>query len=160
MKNGIPLTDNDRKPWLLAIHLQIMNEIKHFNRKFILVTCSALKHQYRELLIAGDQYLCEREEDVLDQPLITNENMNILPQQQSLKWYFVHLTTNKDVISQRMQERTGHYMNPSLIQSQFDCLDMMPFDPYKFPNATLVSVDNEGPVEMVVDNIISFVLNK
>nr|CAG4715824.1 unnamed protein product [Naegleria fowleri] len=159
MKNGIPLTDNDRKPWLLAIHLQIMNEIKH-NRKLIIVTCSALKHQYRELLIAGDNYLCEREEDILNQPIIANENMTLPQQSLNVKWYFVHLTTNKDVISQRMQERTGHYMNPSLIQSQFDCLDMIPFDPQRFPNAILVSVENEGPMDMVVDNILSFVLHK
>jgi carbohydrate kinase (thermoresistant glucokinase family) len=48
MTNGIPLTDTDRAPWLVAIHARL---VESFGRKeSLVVACSALKKRYREIL--------------------------------------------------------------------------------------------------------------
>lgn len=48
---GIPLTDTDRYPWLLAIRGQI-DLLREKNRDVVLA-CSALKGAYRGILLAG-----------------------------------------------------------------------------------------------------------
>jgi carbohydrate kinase (thermoresistant glucokinase family) len=57
------------------------------------VACSALKRSYRELLRASAPDL-----------------------------RLVHLTGTESVLAQRMRDRTGHYMPPSLLRSQLDTL--------------------------------------
>ena len=52
MKRGIPLADEDRLPWLLAIAAKI--DAARKAREPIVVTCSALKRAYRATLAAGD----------------------------------------------------------------------------------------------------------
>jgi gluconokinase len=48
MTRGIPLTDADRVPWILAIHTYILDV---FQRGLdLVVACSALKQQYRKML--------------------------------------------------------------------------------------------------------------
>jgi gluconokinase len=54
-----------------------------------ILACSALKRAYRDLLRVNN--------DVV----------------------FVHLTARPALIRDRLQKRTGHFMNPSLIDSQF-----------------------------------------
>ena len=51
MSQGIPLTDEDRKPWLEAMHAELVKQ-KAASRNAILA-CSALKEEYRETLSAG-----------------------------------------------------------------------------------------------------------
>ena len=51
MKSHIPLTDEDRKPWLAAVKAWIDARIAAGEPGMI--TCSALKHSYRDLLVAG-----------------------------------------------------------------------------------------------------------
>ena len=51
MKHGIPLNDSDRKPWLEALHNQVLAwETKHQNA---ILACSALKQSYRDELKSG-----------------------------------------------------------------------------------------------------------
>jgi gluconokinase len=52
MHSGIPLTDDDRKPWLDAIAAWI-DKTRSSSRHGI-IACSALKHRYRDVLI-GDR---------------------------------------------------------------------------------------------------------
>lgn len=52
MSSGIPLTDEDRKPWLAAIAAWI-DELRAGGANGI-VTCSALKRAYREVIV-GDR---------------------------------------------------------------------------------------------------------
>ena len=49
MKNGVPLTDEDRWPWLEAIAAFIDEELKRGEKT--IVTCSALKRGYRDILM-------------------------------------------------------------------------------------------------------------
>ena len=51
MSAGIPLTDEDRWPWLDALH-HVMTEWRRMGQSGIL-TCSALRAVYRERLTAG-----------------------------------------------------------------------------------------------------------
>ncbi|GLC36328.1 hypothetical protein PLESTB_000773600 [Pleodorina starrii] len=51
MQSGVPLTDADRIPWLRAIHSAIKHHLAAGRR--LVVSCSALKPEYRRLLIHG-----------------------------------------------------------------------------------------------------------
>jgi 6-phosphogluconate dehydrogenase len=50
MSDGIPLNDNDRHDWLLALNELSKNQQK---KKGCIISCSALKESYRKLLIEG-----------------------------------------------------------------------------------------------------------
>lgn len=92
MHAGIPLTDEDRAPWLDALH-QILLGWQRSGQSGIL-TCSALKAMYREHLAAG------------------------LPELR-----FVWLDPPKSVLAERLSHRIGHYMSPTLLDSQLNTLE-------------------------------------
>ncbi len=50
MEGGVPLTDEDRQGWLLAINKTAREQLKI---KGALIACSALKAKYREILSEG-----------------------------------------------------------------------------------------------------------
>jgi gluconokinase len=93
MAAGIPLTDEDRQGWLLAI-ADRLREAKR-NGVGLVVSCSALKRRYRDLLRSGG------DPDVR----------------------FVYLAGRRAVIEERMAKRTGHFMPPSLLESQLATLE-------------------------------------
>jgi gluconokinase len=53
MRHGIPLDDNDRRPWLEAIRASIVQSLNA--RENAIYSCSALKRAYRQLLAADDE---------------------------------------------------------------------------------------------------------
>lgn len=93
MTSGTPLTDADREPWLLAIAAWIGEHAETGG----VVTCSALKRGYRDLLRSGGPA------------------------------WFLHLHGAQEVIAERMSGRSGHFMPPSLLDSQF--ADLQPLGP-------------------------------
>ncbi|CAF1444065.1 unnamed protein product, partial [Didymodactylos carnosus] len=50
MSAGIPLTDEDRFPWLMKLHETIKQYI--YDGKSVILTCSALREIYRHMLLA------------------------------------------------------------------------------------------------------------
>jgi gluconokinase len=52
MKNGIPLNDDDRMPWLNSIRKVIEEAISR--HESIIISCSALKEKYRAILKVDD----------------------------------------------------------------------------------------------------------
>ena len=99
MAAGIPLTDEDRWPWLGSIGAWMSEEIAA--GRSAVVTCSALRRVYRDLLREG------RPEVV-----------------------FCHLTADPDLIAERMRHRTDHYMPASLLPSQAATLEpLQPDEP-------------------------------
>jgi gluconokinase len=92
MHKGIPLTDEDRWPWLRTIRAAI--EEKQKANETAVFTCSSLKRAYRDILRDGDRDVC-----------------------------FVYLKGSREVLQQRLQTRTGHFFDPSLLQSQLDTLE-------------------------------------
>jgi gluconokinase len=93
MHQGIPLTDEDRRPWLEAIRHRL-EEAARRNENVVLA-CSALKHAYQDYL----QH--EAPENI----------------------HFVYLTGSEELIRQRLAARKGHFMNPNLLHSQFETLE-------------------------------------
>ena len=91
MERGIPLTDDDRWPWLQAIAELVA--IRDHEGTSTVVTCSALKRSYRDVLRGA------------------------------APTFFVHLHAPFEVLEQRMQLRRKHYMPTSLLRSQFDTLE-------------------------------------
>jgi|SRR5579872_1110507 len=51
MRNGTPLTDADREPWLAALRQMIADAIEA--GKSLVLACSALRQRYRDLLRVG-----------------------------------------------------------------------------------------------------------
>ena len=86
MAAGIPLTDEDRWPWLESIGVWMDGRLAA--GESAVVTCSALKRSYRDRLRAGRPVrFCE-----LDAP--------------------------PDLIADRLEHRSGHFMPTSLLSSQ------------------------------------------
>lgn len=92
MSAGTPLTDDDRWPWLRAIAAAIDEAGK--TGKPMVVTCSALKHAYRDVLLHG-------RDDVV----------------------FAYLKGSRELIAARLKQRKGHFMPPALLDSQFATLE-------------------------------------
>jgi len=93
MAAGTPLTDADRHGWLLAIAARL----REANRAGVglVAACSALKRSYRDLLRSvGDP-------DVR----------------------FVYLAGSRALLAERMAQRPGHFMPPSLLDSQLAILE-------------------------------------
>jgi gluconokinase len=95
MHAGIPLNDEDRAPWLAALH-----ELLHgwyVKGESGVLACSALKQVYRDTLTA-----------------------EIAPE----AFRFVLLKVPREVIAERLAKRPNHYMNPTLLDSQFATLEV------------------------------------
>ncbi|WP_244490707.1 gluconokinase [Aureimonas frigidaquae] len=92
MSAGIPLNDEDRAPWLRLIRDWITREAEA--GRSVVVTCSALKKAYRDVLREADA-------DVR----------------------FIELDAPIEVIGERMARRKGHYMPASLLKSQYETLE-------------------------------------
>lgn len=114
MNAGIPLTDNDRLPWLKNIHDFVAKKITTHD---IIFVCSALKQQYRDFLSDGIENRC--------------------------RWVF--LSGDYHTIEERLKGRTDHYMPLSLLQSQFDALEIP---------ANSIMIDIKLSPEDIVDSII------
>ena len=92
MSKGIPLDDDDRAPWLAKLRDWISDEAEAGRN--VIVTCSALKRSYRDILR-------QARSDVR----------------------FVELVAEQGLVAERLAKRTGHYMPPSLLASQFATLE-------------------------------------
>ena len=97
MRAGVALTDSDRWPWLASLAGWI-GEREAAGQNAVL-TCSALKRTYRDVLAAGH-------------PSVR----------------FVHVTASAETIRHRLENRRGHYMPASLLASQLDTLEPLQVD--------------------------------
>jgi gluconokinase len=93
MTAGVPLTDDDRWPWLDRIGQRLADVAAH--PKGAIVACSALKRVYRDRLRAA-----------------------VGP---ALR--FIFLQGDKALMRERVAGRKGHFMPASLIDSQFATLE-------------------------------------
>jgi gluconokinase len=93
MASGHPLTDEDRWPWLEAIGDRI--EAERAAGIGVVVSCSALKHVYRD---------CLRKR--------VNGRVR-----------FILLDGSRELIAKRMLGRKGHFMPQSLLDSQLATLE-------------------------------------
>jgi gluconokinase len=112
MRAGIPLTDQDRAPWLQSLRSAIPAWLAAGEN--VVLACSALKASYRDILMVGPEVK------------------------------LVYLRASKELIASRLAARHGHYMNPSLLDSQFEALEA--------PQNALI-VEASLPVEQIVNSI-------
>ena len=92
MANNIPLNDADRQGWLETLR-DLLNE----HTEPIIIACSALKQNYRDILSGG----------------------NITPR-------FVYLQGSRDLLQERAHARSvkeDHFMPVTLLDSQLDTLE-------------------------------------
>ncbi|PDS63890.1 gluconokinase [Rhizobium anhuiense] len=99
MSKGIPLTDEDRMPWLDLIGEDMQAPLD--KSEGIIVSCSALKRVYRDRLRAA-----------------VGGNL-----------FFVYLEGSKALLTKRMGERKGHFMPVSLLESQLATLELPTGEP-------------------------------
>jgi gluconokinase len=97
MRAGTPLTDADRRPWLRAIAAWLAAWADAGENA--VVTCSALKRAYRDVLRDAG-------------PRIR----------------FVHLDGDRDTLARRLGGRSGHFMPPALLGSQLADLEPLGAD--------------------------------
>jgi gluconokinase len=87
MASGVPLTDADRAPWLRRLRDELAGDGS------TVVTCSALKRRYRDVLRAAGEVT------------------------------FVFLDIDRDAVIERVAGRDGHFMKADMVDSQFADLE-------------------------------------
>ena len=93
MAAGIPLTDEDRAPWLKMLN-RLLRQWDRENKNGVLA-CSALKESYHDILESGIAAQIE----------------------------FMFLDGSKELIAGRLAQRKHEYMNPMLLDSQLATLE-------------------------------------
>ena len=118
MAAGRPLTDDDRWPWLARVADWIDERLDAAENG--LITCSALKRSYRDLL--------------------NRRGSGVV---------FVYLAGSKETIARRLATRPGHFMPPSLLESQFaDLQEPAPEEP-------AIRIDVTRPAAVLADEVIA-----
>ena len=117
MSSGVPLTDEDRWPWLDAIG----KAVRDAGDDGIIVACSALRRVYRDRLRAA-----------AGRPIV-----------------FVHLTGSRALLAERLAARKGHFMPPSLLDSQLATLEP------PGPGERALAVSVEPPVATIADEVVA-----
>ena len=97
MSRGAPLTDEDRRPWLESLRAWMSEQADRGTRT--IVTCSALKRSYRDLLVGAHGRV-----------------------------FFIHLVADEEALRERMEHREGHFMPSALLPSQFADLEPLADD--------------------------------
>ncbi len=93
MASGVALTDEDRQEWLELLSGRLARAQR--DQQGLVVSCSALKRAYRDILRRGAPGLV-----------------------------LVHLTGNPAMLARRAAQRPGHYMPASLLASQLEALEI------------------------------------
>lgn len=96
MSAGTPLEDSDRLPWLRSLADWVGE--RHREGTSTVITCSALRRRYRDVLREGAD-----------------------------NTVFVHLVGDRALLLERMSGRQ-HFMPPALLTSQFDALEPLQAD--------------------------------
>ncbi len=101
MTRGEPLTDEDRKGWLEALRdHETACPSNTTTPPHLVMTCSALKRQYRDVLREG------------------------AAKAGNLRIRFVFLSAPAEVLKKRSAGRKGHFAGPALVESQLAVLEL------------------------------------
>lgn len=94
MSAGIPLAESDREPWLAAV-AEAMAQCRRSGTPAVFA-CSALRRRYRDKLLG-------------------------IPHASDVA--LIYLQGDRPLIASRLQNRTGHFMPATLLDSQFHTLE-------------------------------------
>ena len=119
MSAGIPLDDEDRWPWLDLVSQALAEDVSTLPAESgstgTVVACSALKRSYRERILAG-----------------------------APNTFFIHLDGSREILQQRLGNRTGHFMPATLLDSQLATLEPLGSDE---PGAV---IDIDQPISQII----------
>lgn len=141
MRNGIPLSDQDRFPWLYRIRDTIYAQETEWTQqqnnlareKYIILACSCLKKIYR---------------DVLRDPGFHLRDSVVR---------FVYLDVGRDVLVRRLEGREGHFFRGSaMLDSQLSTLEKPDLDDEK----DVVWIQNDGDMDVDVDMLMAEIVKK
>lgn len=127
MSSGNPLSDDDRWDWLAGLRELAKNELVAGHRG-VVVSCSALKHTYRQVIRA-----------------LSDE----LP---GVYMRFIYLKVSPEVLLARIKARNGHFMKDSMLKSQLDSLEEPLVD-----ETDVITVDADVALSDVTSAVISSV---
>ena len=94
MRSGIPLTDDDRRPWLASLASLLAD--RHSQERGTVLACSALRRTYRDILRAA------------------------VPADET---FAIELDADAATLRTRIASRTSHFMPTSLLESQLATLE-------------------------------------
>lgn len=113
MANGQPLTDADRWDWLILLREEALKALK--DSEGVIVTCSALKRKYRDVMRIAAYHHPE------------------------IQVHFVFLKASEALLMDRVRARQNHYMKDYMVHSQFESLEAPTMD-----ETDVLSVDASG----------------
>jgi gluconokinase len=97
MGKNIPLTDADRWDWLITLREEAIKRLQSSNS--VIVTCSALKHKYRDVIRVANY------------------------EHPTVQIHFIYLRVDERTLQQRVAARVGHYMKEGMVHSQMAALE-------------------------------------
>ncbi|KAJ9602051.1 hypothetical protein H2200_013411 [Cladophialophora chaetospira] len=97
MASGSPLTDEDRWDWLITLREAAIEKLQASNS--VIVTCSALKRKYRDVIRVANY------------------------EHPSVQVHFVYLKVDEHTLQARVAARVGHYMKENMVHSQMATLE-------------------------------------
>jgi len=97
MGAGTPLTDADRWDWLITLREEAVRKLQQSDS--VIVTCSALKHKYRDVIRVA----------AYEHP--------------SVQIHFIYLKVDEATLQKRVASRVGHYMKQGMVHSQMSALE-------------------------------------
>ena len=133
MANGQPLNDADRWDWLILLREEAVSAIKSSNSKGVIVTCSALKRKYRDVIRIATYH------------------------DPTIRVHFVFLNASEAALMDRVRARKNHYMKDYMVKSQFESLETPRDD-----ESDVLSVDASGTseeVQQLAVGVVNKVLN-
>ena len=99
MSAGHALTDADRWDWLVILREQAILSLHSTASPGVIVTCSALKRKYRDVLRIASYH------------------------NPAIEVHFIFLNATEAVLMDRVRARQNHYMKDYMVHSQFESLE-------------------------------------
>ncbi|OCF37494.1 gluconokinase [Kwoniella heveanensis BCC8398] len=154
MSRGIPLTDEDRLPWLALIRSTAERKCKEeyekcggkfrgvaeggIGRAGVVIACSALRKWYRDILRGQIEANPPSKDDLPPaHPTATSDLKVHHPATSALETYFVYCHGTPEVLEARIAARKGHFMGKQMLASQLATLE----DPRGEDGVVTVEID-------------------
>lgn len=105
MSSNQPLTDADRWDWLITLREEAAARLSPSSKSAaklhdgVVVTCSALKRKYRDVV-----------------RIAAYNDQNVLV-------HFLYLRASEEILMARVGNRKGHYMKDTMVRSQMEMLE-------------------------------------
>lgn len=132
MAAGTALTDDDRAGWLQRAARHAAEAVTDMGYPAVVLSCSALRRAYRDLLRDGIARAAGR-----------GGGVGVV-----VRVLFVDLQAAPEVLEERVHLRRGHYMAPEMVPGQVVAHEHADDD-----EVDVLPVDCERPVEAVVEDV-------